>query len=231
MQQHPPKAFTLIELLVVISIVVLLMAILLPALQKARQTAQMMQCMSNLRQIGLVQEVYANDYNDWIVPGYSTMPNFWASSGGAMGFGPWYEAIAKLGPYSPNDYGLVWKESFLCPSEERPGAPQHYGINIWIAGHHNNSNYLFHRRVDVTEPLSDVMLVLDGRFVDDFRAYYPSFTAFRHTGTRETGGRTNALFLDGHVETLSKETLNFFTNSAACYYYGAKNFGSVSNPW
>lgn len=71
MRTQKSRAFTLVELLVVIGIIAVLIAILLPSLNRARQSAAAVKCLSNLRQIGVAMVVYTSQNKGNVVPSYT----------------------------------------------------------------------------------------------------------------------------------------------------------------
>jgi prepilin-type N-terminal cleavage/methylation domain-containing protein/prepilin-type processing-associated H-X9-DG protein len=121
--------FTLVELLVVIGIIAVLVALLLPALNKARQQAVQIQCMSNLRQFGVIDQMYMNLYRDW------HMPAWWgsqtASSSAALRryFAGLYEfrrglSLAILDDSKP--YRAYVTKKWYCPNALRGSDPSPY---------------------------------------------------------------------------------------------------------
>ena len=116
--RKPRLAFTLIELLVVIAIIAILAALLLPALSSAKQKAQRVTCLSNLKQWGLAQTMYADD-NVQTFP-KTKIPN--ATPGAAPGYNednPSWTDLADFYNHTPREGMDTWFNA-LPPYCKRP---------------------------------------------------------------------------------------------------------------
>jgi prepilin-type processing-associated H-X9-DG protein len=142
-----PGAFTLVELLVVIGIIAALVALLLPSLNKARESAFKVKCMSNIRSIGQAQLAYAAE-NKGYVPvryrGFTTPPptryRVTATFGPAAGFVPGNPAmpshangpalLVKNGLQGNGANYLETNDVFFCPSDVYR-APFRHAVTGW----------------------------------------------------------------------------------------------------
>ena len=135
MQTRQKKAFTLVELLVVIAIIGILIALLLPAVQAAREAARRMQCANHLKQIGLAVHGF-HDATRWLpVSRVACHHGTWATE-----LWPYIEQTASSEQwdpelsfqYQPPANKQVQIASYYCPSRRSPPQLSEPAHEVWV---------------------------------------------------------------------------------------------------
>jgi prepilin-type N-terminal cleavage/methylation domain-containing protein/prepilin-type processing-associated H-X9-DG protein len=142
MRPRQPKAsspmgrngFTLIELLVVIAIIAILAALLLPALASAKARARRIQCMNQMRQIGLGFPMFASDHSDMLPPAG------WAGGTGQLSWDSWINKYigGTASDANMSCCGGLFPDSgapqvLACPADQFPKANWLGGSNPWLS--------------------------------------------------------------------------------------------------
>jgi len=222
------RGFTLIELLVVIAIIALLMGILMPALTAVKEQAREVSCKANLRQYGIAQAVYLDDWDGRYPYAWESLVKTEQPVSGYQRYCRWHDPRYPAdGPFWPY---LKAEKVHLCPSfaiiakyrgQEHPGhdpsipvIPYYsYSMNAFLGSSTMNSRKAALKSSSITRRTSEVFffaeenmwlrdgcsyVLNDNALCPDGRDWFGTFHGAKNGDLND--GMTNVVFVDAHVE-------------------------------
>ncbi len=218
--RYPRHGFALIELVVVIAILGTLIALVLPAVNAARESARRVQCLNSLRQMVLAAHIYAETHD-----GYYPIAYYYPK-GGPKSVPYYWDFITIKEPGKPTLVrpGILWGGDTTpldiqqCPSfdgSSNTAADPYtgYNYNTSYIGHGEGESIVLPAKVKAIQSPSKTAIFGDGEYAggankfmrapfsspgdDTFSGRYAGTQGFRHLGT------TNVAFCDGHATSLA----------------------------
>lgn len=195
--------FTLIELLVVIALIALLAGLTLPALLGARRSAQSIYCLNQMKQLGAVAMLFADENGD----------SFPRSQHSAFAHGelPWARALAPLLGSSTTAWRELLKTSYRCPRDERRDQLS-YGLNVYFelgpGDDYPGYPQTWRRRSDVPDPSGTILFAENNSAADHIMPNYWSGPSDAVDCAHDRhDGKANYVFADGHAASRDFTTI------------------------
>lgn len=221
LEMRTSASFTLIELLIVISVIAILAGMLLPALNRAKESARKIECLNNLKQIYLASSNYIDSQKEYIVPAlYGSIWGILLDKTDSWGKQTYLQ--------QPNVTGTISRYTLkimACPSEKRPAFSEylyhylsvatsyHYGINAFHSPIMAVAPYDKFQKIKQVDHPSQVFHFMDGIYERNARPYVERgrwdktdaagildiiSMGARHNGT------ANVAYFDGHAGSINQ---------------------------